>query len=189
MAKVPAPRHLHWSTCTSRIPPDVSLPMPMHAQTLSVNVQFEMYTSSVGRAIVYPSIPRPDFSEMQSPVVSKSQPSIVTFLQESISIPSAPLDPQTHCSHPAALKPRLPQPSPASLLQAAALSPSRLLQLRNRATALFIPVPQRSTHRARRLSPSPDSRRAAVERSLRVNGRLSGSELIPAQLGSAIEGL
>src|SRR5580692_11790756 len=73
------------------MPPDVSLPMPMHAHTWSLHEQFEICTSSVGRAIVFPSTPRPDFSEMQSSVVSKSQPSMVTFLHESTSIPSAPL--------------------------------------------------------------------------------------------------
>src|SRR5580692_7565801 len=73
------------------MPPDVSLPMPMHAHTWSLHEQFEICTSSVGRPIVLPSTPRPDFSEMQSSVVSKSQPSITTCLHESTSIPSAPL--------------------------------------------------------------------------------------------------
>ena len=74
------------------MPPEVSLPMPMHAKIESAKVQFEMCTSSVVCSIVYASEPRPLFSEMQSSPVEISQPVIVTCLQESMSMPS-PLPP------------------------------------------------------------------------------------------------
>ncbi len=41
--------------------------------------------------MVFASSPRPDFSEMQSSLVSNVQPSITTCLHESTSMPSAPL--------------------------------------------------------------------------------------------------
>src|SRR5579875_2838181 len=91
MACVFAPRHLHFSTCTLRMPPEVSLPIPMHAHTASLKVQLLIRTSSQEIPIVLPSMPRPLLSEMQSSRVSNSHPSIKTFLHESTSIPSAPL--------------------------------------------------------------------------------------------------
>ncbi len=64
--------------------------MPMQAQRWSRNEQSLIRTSSVGRPISLPSMPRPDFSEMQSSTVSKVQCSMTTRRQESMSMPSAP---------------------------------------------------------------------------------------------------
>src|SRR5208282_2886792 len=90
MAWLRAPTHLQCSIVTLRTPAEVSLPMPMHANVRSLKVQLEMCTSSHGRLMVLASAPRPDLSEMQSSLVSNVQPSIVTFLHESTSMPSAP---------------------------------------------------------------------------------------------------
>ena len=87
-ANVFAAVNLQCSIRTFRIPPEVSLPIPIHAKIESANVQFKICTSSVGRASANASAPRPLFNEMQSSPDAISQPSIRTRLHESMSIPS-----------------------------------------------------------------------------------------------------
>ena len=57
---------------TLRMPPEVSLPMPMQAKMESAIVQLVMWTSSVVCSRAYASLPRPDLSEMQSSPVETS---------------------------------------------------------------------------------------------------------------------
>ena len=83
--------NLHFSMRTPRTPPLVSLPMPILANPVSESVQLVMSVSSQTRPMSFPSAPRPDFSEMESSPVSNVQPSMMVCLQESTSIPSAPL--------------------------------------------------------------------------------------------------
>ena len=72
------------------MPPEVSAPISIQAQRWSRKTQSVMVKSSVGRAIILPARPRPDFSEIQSSTVSKSQRSMATRRQESTSLPSVP---------------------------------------------------------------------------------------------------
>src|ERR1039458_1887295 len=83
--------NLHFSMRTPRTPPDVSLPIPMLANPASDSVQLVISVSSHTRPMSLPSAPRPDFSEIESSLVSNVQPSITVCLHESTSIPSAPL--------------------------------------------------------------------------------------------------
>src|SRR5580704_5214298 len=65
--------------------------MPMQANPESDSVQLVISVSSHTRPMSFPSAPRPDFSEIESSMVSNVQPSITVCLHESTSIPSAPL--------------------------------------------------------------------------------------------------